>query len=152
MTDTVRTAAVTAAGAVGGALAGGFISPIISGSPYAPALITGALGAGWLYMAGKRGKSWMDPAAGYGAIAAAGVLVIGAVALNAAKAAVAAKQATAGNLQMAGGWRAIDIQRLAPHTPLNITQPILAGNLGQTAMWASNHGYSGQQMRRMGLR
>ena len=158
--NVVRNAALAVAGGVGAALVGGFLSPVISKSAYAPAVMTGAVGV--LALAFRKR---LDPHAGYGALAAAGVLAIGAVALTAAK-----TTATQGNL--VGAVRMADIKRSTPNGFLRLEQPVITiherqivgGNLetavagmtppatAQAAMWASDHGYADQKLRAIGLR
>jgi hypothetical protein len=162
----VQNAAMTVAGSIAGALVGGFLAPVVSTSAYAPAVMTEALGAAWLAK-----KGW-NQNVGYGALAAAGVLAIGAIALNAAKKDLIAKQqATQGNL--VGAVRMADIARMAPNSYLRLNGPeihinerlvplegnldvMVAGNIpagtAQSAMWAANHGYVDQKMRALGIR
>lgn len=129
--DTLKNGTLAVAGGVGAALVGGYLSPNLSPSVYTPAIVTGVLGACWL------GFTKKSPLVGYGALAAAGVLALGGVALAAAQADVAKAKSTA--------------------TAGNLRSSMVAGNLvpaptGRAAQWASDHAYADRKMRAMGIR
>jgi hypothetical protein len=154
--------AYVAVGAAAGALLGPKIAPAIGKSSYAPAAISGGLGALILALRAKRSSSdSVDEFGAYGLIAAGVVMAFGAYQLERAKADAenAKKQAGAG--QMVGAWRAADLKRMAPNSFVRLDQPAFVAvrdlevrdpNAYAALMMASEHENVDQKLRGVGAR
>lgn len=121
MTSTAKTAAFALAGGVGVALAAPMLaSKTNMTSSYAPAGVAAVMGALLLATSKNVGIEKV----GYGAIAAAGVLAVGAYFIEKAKEDVNPK-ITLGGMHMAGAMRLADLKRMAPNSYLRFNQPAL---------------------------
>lgn len=120
MTSTAKNAAFALAGGIGVALAAPMLaSKTNMTSSYAPAGVAAVMGAVLLATSKSAG---IDQNVGYGAIAAAGALAVGAYFIEKAKDDLKPKFGLSG-MHMAGAMRLADLKRMAPNSYLRFEQP-----------------------------
>lgn len=160
MTSTAKNAAFALAGGVGVALAAPMLaSKTNMTSSYAPAGVAAVVGA--LLLATSKSVG-IDEKIGYGAIAAAGALAVGAYFIEKAKEDMKPK-INLGGMHMAGALRLADLKRMAPNSYLRFSQPALeevsqleaAGidpRVYVSAQMAADHANVDARLRARGLR